>query len=346
MKKTTAIIYSIVILSVFFIGTLSPAAAAGDKTYELKFQCMLPEIHPTVRNVFKPWMKAVEEKSGGRLKIHYFPQKAIVKEEETFDAVKNGLLDIGAAATGRTPGKFPHMDLITLPLLFPNSETASVVLWELYQKYPEIQKEFKGSMPLFLWTSGNMQVNMIKGHVKTLADFKGKKIVGWAPGILNLIKTLGANPVQLPAMDTYLGLERGIADGVVGPYSVLKPFKIYEVAKFHTDGDLMMLPFFGSMNPAKFNSLPEDLQKLLRDTTGAALSRALGKSVDDAVKSNVEWVKKQGNAFHTPPLEEQEKWKQAVTPLREKWLKKMEAKGFKNIRAIVADAEKLIEANK
>lgn len=344
MKKTATIFCLIVILSVFLIGSMNPAFAASGKTYELKFQCMLPEMHYTVRNVFKPWMKTVEEKSGGRLKIHYFTQRAIVKEEETFDAVKNGLLDIGAAAPGRTPGKFPLLDIVTMPMLFPNSEVAGTVIWELCNKYPEFQKELKGSLPLFIWASAHLEINMIKGQVKTLGDLKGKKIIGWTPPILKLIKTLGANPLQLPPMDTYLALERGMADGAATPYAVLKPFKIFEVAKFHTTSNLMMMTLLGTMNPKKFNRLPEDLQKVLLETTGATLSRALGKSVDDAVREDVAWVKNKGSQFYTLPPKEKEKWAQAVSPLQENWLKKMEDKGYKNIREILADVEKMIEA--
>lgn len=342
MKKAAVIICSIMALALFLIGTINPVAASSGKTYELKFQCQYPEMHFTVRNVFKPWMKEVQEKSGGKLKLYFFTQRAIVKEEETFDAIKNGLLDIGTASTGRTPGKFPLMDIATLPMLFTNAEVASEVLWELHKKYPEFQKEYKGTLPLFKWTSAQVQINMIKGQVKNLEDLKGKKIIGWIPPVLNLVKALGANAVQLPPMDTYLALERGMADGVATPYAILKPFKINEVAKYHTTGDLMMFSFFGAINPKKFNKLPKDLQKVLMDTTGDKMSRALGKSLDDAVTADVAWMKKKGNQFYALPTEERKKWAEAVSPLREKWLKKMEAKGYKNIREMLATTENLI----
>ena len=57
-------------------------------------------------------------------------------------------------------------------------------------------------------------------------------------------------------------------------------------------------------------------------------------------------MKNKGSQFYTLPPEERKKWVQRVSPLREKWLKKMEAKGYKNIRDILETAEKMIEAKK
>lgn len=342
MKFTLALITSVLFLMVVS-GLLTQTFASEGKKYELKFQCQYPEKHYSVRNAIKPWFKEVENKSNGRLKLHFFTQRTIVKEEETFEAIKNGLLDMGSASTGRTPGKFPLMDIVTMPLLFPNSETASVVLWELYKRYPELQKEFKGTKLMFLYTSAQVQINTRKKPVKTLEDLKGLKLIGWIPPWLNLIKALGANPIQLPPMDTYLALQRGMADGVATPYAPLKSLKISEVVKYHTTADLMVLSFFCAANPAKFDSLPQDIQKVLLDTTGDKMSRTVGKSLDDAVAEDVKWMQGKGNQFYTLPPQEKARWAEKIKPLREGWLKKMESKGYSNIREMLDTTEKLVK---
>ncbi|RPJ23217.1 MAG: hypothetical protein EHM26_00295, partial [Desulfobacteraceae bacterium] len=47
---------------------------------ELKFQSTYPPAHEVVKGAFEPWFKKLEEQSKGRLKVHFFAPRAIVKE--------------------------------------------------------------------------------------------------------------------------------------------------------------------------------------------------------------------------------------------------------------------------
>ena len=82
MKKffSVSIVMFLTMGLLFFSSAQTPAFAAD---IELKLQVHYPEVHYTVRTAIKPWMKTVEERSGGKAKIHFFPQRAIAKEEET-----------------------------------------------------------------------------------------------------------------------------------------------------------------------------------------------------------------------------------------------------------------------
>jgi TRAP-type C4-dicarboxylate transport system substrate-binding protein len=144
-------------------------------------------------------------------------------------------------------------------------------------------------------------------------------------------------------MDTYLALERGMADGVFTPYPILRPFKISEVTKFHTQADLMVMPFYAVMNPSRFKSLTPGHQKIIEETTGAKMARACGIGLENGTIEDVSAMKADGNTFYVLSDKEKARWVKAVMPIRENWLKKMEGKGYKNVRDILSTAIELTE---
>lgn len=314
------------------------SSSADQKNIELSFSAEYMEAHPTVVNGWKPWMKELGEKSGGKLKINYFNPNTLCPTREIYTATVAGTVDIGGSYCGNTPGKFPVSELLELPMIAPSAEAGSLLAWQMYQKYPEWRDEYKESKLLWQWASATFQLHTTKKLVKSLEDLKGMKIIGWSPKMLENIKLLGANPVEMTTTDTYLALQRGMADGVMCPLAPLKSYKISDAAKYHTIVDLSVGPFFGVMNTAKYNSLPPDVKKLLDETTGEKMAQICGKTLDQGAVADSKWLKENGHTFYVLTADEKKKWLEAVRPAHEKWVKDMEAKGYKNAGAMLEDA--------
>jgi hypothetical protein len=82
------------------------------------------------------------------------------------------------------------------------------------------------------------------------------------------------------------------------------------------------------MNPAKYDSLPPELKKIIDANSGADQSAWVGKVfVDDALpgKKSAE-VRK--NTFYTLPAGELKRWEVATASVAEEWIKDMTSKGF------------------
>lgn len=313
--------------------TLSGPGLCAD-SYNLKFASEYPDKHPTVKNGFFPWIEEVKNLSDGRLNITFFNPNALVPARQVWDSVIAGVADIAASPCHWVHGKLKVAPVIQLPMMFNGAEAGSLTTWELSQTTPEWQKEYKQVKVLWYWSSALFEVHMKKGLVKNLEDLKGKKMIGWNPQIRNIIKTLGANPVEVTPHDSYLALERGMADGVMCPIAPMKVYKITDVAKYHTIVDVMSDPFYAVMNKSKWNSLPADLQKILEDTTGERMARISGKTLDEGSIKDVEWMKKNGHEFYVLPAEEKLRWQEKVVSIHEDWIKKMEKQGYKNARKI------------
>ena len=303
------------------------AIAAGKK--ELSFQSNYPPMHPTVKLAFQPWMKSVEEKSGGKLKINFFPPKAIVKEKELFDSIESGLLDIGSTRFGTNPGKFPIFAITELPLLFPSSLTGAKVVWKLFEKYPEMQNEFKGVRLLWIWNSATAHVMTTKKAVKTLEDMKGLKIIGYTPTMLETIKALGANPVHLSPLDSYLALQRGMADGIIIAYPGCRALKLQEACKYATESSVLTIPFYAIMSPTAYDGLSADMKSIINETTALKMTTSCSKALDMGSVKSLEFLKANGMTIYPLPVEEKERWLKAVKPVHDNLINKLVGQGHK-----------------
>jgi len=333
MKSRILQIASSLFVTLGLVLTLTGTNLFAD-TYKLKFASEYPDKHPTVRNGFLPWIKEVKDLSGGRLDITFFNPNALVPARQVWDSVIAGVADIAASPCHWVHGKLKVAPVIQLPMMYNGAEAGSLTTWDLAQRIPEWQKEYRQVKVLWYWASALFEVHMKDGLVKNLEDLKGKKMIGWNPQIRNIIKVLGANSVEVTPHDTYLALERGMADGVMCPIAPMKVYKITDVAKYHTIVDVMADPFYAVMNKSKWNSLPADLQKILEDTTGERMARISGKTLDEGSIKDADWMKKNGHEFYVLPPVEKARWQKKVSSIHESWIKKMESQGYRNARKI------------
>lgn len=321
----------------------SPAAWAGEKVYKLNFSSIYMDKHPTVQNAFLPWAKQVEQLSQGRLKITYFNPNTLAPAKDAYDSTVFGIMDIGGGFCGLNPGKFPLNEAIEMPMIAPSAEAGSLVTWDLYQKFPQWQKEYKDVKMLWQWASATFQLHTTNKLVKQTDDLKGMKIIGWSPKALEIIKSLGANPIQIDPTDTYLALQRGMADGVICPLAPVRSYKISDAAKYHTIIDVNVGPFWAGMNKDLWNELPADLQKILVETTGSKMAAASGRTLDAGAAADARWMKAQGHQFYVLSDDEKKVWFAKLQTMHKSWIKKMESKGYLNAKAILEEAVRLGE---
>jgi TRAP-type C4-dicarboxylate transport system substrate-binding protein len=310
------------------------SAWSADK-FELKFASEYADKHPTSINAFFPWIKKMGELSQGRLMIQFYNPNTICPAKEVYATTVAGAADIGASPTHWVPGRFALCGAIEQPFLFNGAEAASLTTWEIYKRFPEWREEYKEVKMLWQWASALNQLHTVKKPVRTLEDLRGLRIISWMASVNDLLKMLGANPVDGKPHDTYLALERGMADGVVCPLAPMRSFKITDAAKHHTIVNLLPGPFWAGMNQAKWNSLPPDLQKIIEESTGEKMAVLSGKTLDEGSIQDAKWMKEQKHSFYVLSPAEKERWKEKVKPSTEEWLKKMEQKGYKSAKDIL-----------
>ena len=184
-----------------------------------------------------------------------------------------------------------------------------------------------------------------KKVVKIPSELKGMKIHGAEFAAVQVMHTSGAAPVQLDITDMYMGLERGLIDGVMNHFPVCFVFRTLELMEYHTvfgDGGLNMTPMFAIMNADKFNSLPRDVQKILEDATPVWANEQY--KLDFGLQQTaIDFCKQKNHTFTYLTPDEIKVWYDLVKkPIHDKWIKDAESKGLPG-KAVYNETLRLIE---
>ena len=139
-----------------------------------------------------------------------------------------------------------------------------VNLWtELYNKFPAMQAEFAEVKLLFSWVSAPQILNFVKKQAKVPADLKGMKLFSESASTLELFRLAGATPVFSPITEAYMGLERGLEEGLTCPYPALRVFGLTESTTHHLEVPVGTPQCVVIMSRSKWNSLSPADQKII-----------------------------------------------------------------------------------
>lgn len=319
--------------SLLFSAFFSPAQADSN----LRFSCAYMDRHPAYINGFAPWMLELENASQGRIKLTYYSPNTLCPEAGMFDALSAGVLDIASNAHGRTPGRFPLIGVLDLPMIVPDARSGSIISQELYDSWPVLQEESAGPKLLWHYVSAPHVLHS-KKPIKSLEDLNGMKIIAWAPLAVEVLKALGANPIQSVPHDSYLAVQRGMADGVLCPLSTLRSFKISEALSYTLTTPLMVDSFWVGMSQSSWDKLgPED--KALLEASLLAMPEVMGHALDDGAASEAAILAESGHHFHSLSQEELALWREALAPLYDVWLVDMAARGLEDAPALLQDLQ-------
>ncbi|MFC1846016.1 TRAP transporter substrate-binding protein [Chloroflexota bacterium] len=346
--------FIVVTITVLLIGALilcscggqpAPAGTADtSETIELKCAFHLPAPSFPVKGPIKAWAKKIEEESGGRVKITLYPNAALVKMRDEYNAVETGLVDMVVFTPAITPGLFPRCELVMLPKLFPTAEVAGNVFHELIEKYC-VDTELKNTKFLWVLTFPPMNLHGTE-QVYTLEEFKGKKIRTEGKVESWTVEALGATGLNMDTMEIFTSVERGLIDEFFFLWEGVLVFGFTEITQYRTKCDMFARGFPCVMNRDSWNSLPPDIQEIFTKNSGQAMSTKAGAEFDIANAESMALVadfdKEVGNpAIHTLSEDENARWLEAVSPVIEQWASEGEAEGIP-ARAMLDDAHDLI----
>lgn len=295
------------------------------KTIKLRMAHFVSTKHPQ-HKVMAEWADTIGKLTNGRVDVKIFPGGALGKPPKQYDAAAKGVVDIAFGLQSYTTGRFPLTTFMDLPFMVKSAEEGATVLWKVYEKY--LRDEYKDVKVLWMLVHGPGQIFTTKKEVKTIEDLKGLKICSSGAVIGRVLTKLGAVPVTSPITEFYEAMERGVTDGVAIPFEGMPPFRFHEVCKYSTVLNLYTTPFFVVMNKKKYESLPDDIKKIIDENSGLVWSAKAGKGYDMAGQKGLGLVKKKNMTINEIRGSEFEKWKALAMPIRDGWVKEMTSKGL------------------
>ncbi|HPR07895.1 MAG TPA: TRAP transporter substrate-binding protein, partial [Denitromonas sp.] len=244
-----------------------------------------------------------------------------------------------------TAGRFLSMEVFELPFMTNRAEPASRAAWQYYEQFGK--EDFANVKPLAFHVHDEGYVHNNKHPITKMSDFRGLKMRAPTRMTNKMIAAFGATPVAMPMPAVAEAVSKGVVDGYVLPWEVIPAIKLHELTKFHSETDKSMPSlytalFIIAMNPAKYDSLPDDLKKVIDANSGADFSASIGKAWDESAPPAREKAVAHGNAFATISVEELSKWRKVGDKLSASWAKEMDGKGYKG-QAMLDTAKALIQ---
>lgn len=257
------------------LGFLLPSPALAAPEHVLSLNLPIPPIHTRWQGPLKAWVDEVEKRSEGRLKIEPYFAEALSPRAEAFESVKSGIADITECAYEANSGQFPfHEGILSIssPELYLGDGIA--LIKSLYAKYPQALKELDGVKLLFTHACGSLSIATTSKPIRTLEDLKGLKINANSAMIAERLKKLGVTVVSMPLSDIYSAMEQGVIDGTTMSPELLVSRRYGDCLKYVTELAVQNTLFYCVINEDVYNSLPEDLRKILDDVSGDFADKA------------------------------------------------------------------------
>ncbi|MFU8765399.1 MAG: TRAP transporter substrate-binding protein [Haliea sp.] len=242
-------------------------AGSGDQArYTWKIVTTWPKNLPGLGSGPENFARMVGEMSNGRLTARVYGAGEMVPAFEVFDAVRQGVAEVGHGAAYYWKGKVPSSVFFTA---IPFGMTAQEInAWLHYGGGLELWREVYAPSNLIPFAGGNSGVQMagwFRKEINSVADLQGLKMR--IPGLAGEVFTAaGGTAVRISGGELYTSLQTGVIDAAewVGPYNDLA-LGLHEVAKYyyypgwHEPG--AMLEFI--VNKDAYEALPPDLQAIV-----------------------------------------------------------------------------------
>jgi len=273
----------------------------------LKMQSTWPS-KDIFHEIFEDWAKKVNEMVGGRLRIDVLPDKAVVPAFELIEAVSRGTLDGGHGVPAYWFGRNRAASLFGTGPSF-GLDAEGLLAWIHYGGGQELYNEllqqvlrlnvvsfFHGPMP-------TQPLGWFKEEVKSPESLKDLRFrtVGLSASVF---QEMGAAVKILPGGEIIPSMERGVLDAAeFNNTSSDKLLGFPDVRKlcmtqsYHQPVECLEL----LLNKAKYESLPQDLQAIIRYAAMAQSADFTWKFFDRNSADMIELEQQRGVKFTVTP---------------------------------------------
>ncbi len=331
------------ILAALVGGVVAAAQPASAQT-TLTMSSWVSPTHHITAVVLQGWANEVEKVTNGRVKFRMLPKHPSAPPG-TFDAVRDGLVDLSYVTASYTPAR--HV-MPLLPELPGGGETAlvnSIAYSRIHWKYFQKVGEYKGVKLLGVFTHGPGQM-FTKRPVHGIGDVQGLKIRTGGGVAEAVAKALGASAFVKPAPESYELLSSGVADGVFFPLESIISFKLDTVLEQATlfPGGMYSSAFGFFMNEDKWNRLPRRDQEAIEKISGEWIARHAGQSWDEADWKGMDALKKSGVKIVNADSAFVAEVKKRSAPIVDDWITRASARGVDAAKILAEFREELKKA--
>jgi tripartite ATP-independent transporter DctP family solute receptor len=223
------------------------------------------EDYPTVE-ALRYMGRLITERSSGRHQIRVFHSRQLGEEKETIEQTRVGAIDLNRTNVALIGTFVPAMNVLAMPFLFRSIEHMQKVLDGPIGTAILDSFEPFGFVGLTFYDSGARSIYNSVRPIRTIADMKGLRLrVQQSELMSDMIKALGADPIELPYGQVRTGLATKLIDGAENNWPSFVTTDHYKYASYYTLTEHTMSPEVLVMSQKAWESLSAEDRKIFRE---------------------------------------------------------------------------------
>ncbi|NEU30840.1 TRAP transporter substrate-binding protein [bacterium LRH843] len=301
-------------------GEAGADTAAPGKVTTIKVANYFAEDHPqnlALKEKFKP---LVEEGSGGTLKVELYPNSQLGAEQEFYDGVRNGTIEMGI------PGMIMQSAIEKLavpewPFLFEDYDHVKKVLNGPIGEELTADLEPEHGVKALAWSANGFRSISSNKTLTSMNDFKGLRLrMPNIPNYIDLGQRLGATVSPLAISEVFTGLEQKVIDGQDNPIATVRASGWYEVQSDVLESNHMFSPNLYVINSNFFNGLTPEQQQLIQDAANESANYEF-ELMEKSFETDKEYLEENGITFTVPDDAFKQGMVDAVNPMYDEFYK-------------------------
>ena len=308
-------------------------SALAQQKLVMKASDVHPAGYPTVA-ALESMGKKLEAATNGRISVQMYPSMQLGGEKEAIEQAQVGALQLARVSVGALGPVVDELNVFNMPYLFRDTTHMQKVIdgpigQELLDKVTNNPKA--GLVGLLWMDAGARSLYDTKKAIKNIDDLKGMKFrVMGNPMFVDMMNSLGGNGVSMGYDQVFSALQTGVVDGAENNPPSFVFDNHYQVAKFLTLDEHLIVPEIVVMSRKTWDSLSPADQALVKKFSREAQmeERALwGKYEKDAMD------KARAAGITITPIADKKPFQDAVKPVWDKYGPKY-ADAIKRIQAV------------
>jgi len=271
--------------------------------------------------LYKEFAKDILDSSKGRFKITvYNPGELPYTATDGVKITATNKVQMADAAVGFVARDVPELDVFGLPFFCTGFDEYFKAIEVVGPTFNEVlMKKYKIGV-YFHWTNPAQNIWSLK-PIKTLEDFKGRKIRMWNPYQTSMLKLFEAIPVSITSAEVVPSLQRGVIDGAITSALSVSDWRMYDVLSYGLLIDFQIANQMVMMNMDEFNKLPKDLQKLFMEKSKEWYLRLKKATPEYEMQARENLLKNKIQFTHLSPSD-MDKARKLMRPVWDEWLSK------------------------
>lgn len=258
--------------------SIDTVSADSDEKIVLTLSSGLSTANGWWEGYFKPWMEKVEERTDGRVEFEFYANQELIPINEELQALNNGTIDIAAPLWSQyDPNRFPLSEVTMLPLLESDTMLATKAYAELVKSdrelaegktFVELEYGEKGLKVFATPTTAEYVISTKDFPLTTAEDFQSLSLRSPTRVHEIFASNVKINSISMPSTEMFDAINRGAFHGSFFSVADWSGYGMQDVFNYTFEGvNLGHYAGMWAMKEEVWNTIPEDIQKIMEDTS-------------------------------------------------------------------------------